>query len=128
MSCKNVKKLCERLVLSQSISFVAGTLIINLPEGTYNNNEKYCIVISQEIPETTTIGANVVVTIGASETQYQLINNDCTNVQACQIATRTKYSTKVITNISTGVFKLLGKTNCGCFSYNNLAAPSLPIT
>ena len=83
MGCKNIKKLCERLVLSQSVTFVDGSLIINIPEGAYNNNEKYCIVIAQDIPETTTIGANVVVTIGADTTQYPLLNCNCSNVQIC---------------------------------------------
>ena len=128
MGCKNIKKLCERLVLSQSVTFVDGSLIINIPEGAYNNNEKYCIVIAQDIPETTTIGANVVITIGADTTQYPLLNCNCSNVQVCQISARTRYSTKVITNISSGVFKLLGKTNCNCCLYNKQAAPSLPVS
>ena len=32
-------------------------LYINLPEGNYANNEKYCIVVAQNIPDTTTITA-----------------------------------------------------------------------
>lgn len=39
MSCKNVCKLCDRLVISQAVTFTDGTLIINLPAGSYSNCE-----------------------------------------------------------------------------------------
>lgn len=64
MSCKNVCKLCDRLVISQAVTFTGGTLIINPPAGSYSNCEKYCIVVAQSIPATTTINAPVVITIG----------------------------------------------------------------
>lgn len=59
MACKNTCKLCDRLIISQSITFTGGNLVINLPAGSYNNNCKYCIVLAQAIPTTTTIGAPV---------------------------------------------------------------------
>ena len=42
MSCKNVCKLCNRLVISQAVAFTGGNLVITLPAGSYNNGEKYC--------------------------------------------------------------------------------------
>lgn len=42
MACKPVCKLCDHLVLSQSVTFTGGNLVINLPVGAYNNGEKYC--------------------------------------------------------------------------------------
>ena len=66
MACKNVCKLCPNLIISQAVTFTAGTgLIINLPAGNYNDNQKYCIVVAQSIPAATTITAPVFVTIGA---------------------------------------------------------------
>lgn len=128
MACKNIAPICDRLVVSTAINYSAltNTLIISLPDGTYDNEEKYCIVLAQNLPSSTAISANVVVTIGSSITQYPLLNSDCTNVQAYQLSTRTRYSTVVHTNIQSGVFKLLGKACCGCC--NNNTAPSLPIT
>ena len=67
MSCKPVCKLCDRLVLSQAVTFTGGTLEINLPAGSYNNGEKYCIVVAQAIPETTTINAPVYITSGPGQ-------------------------------------------------------------
>ena len=124
MSCPTTKTLCKRLVISQAVTFDGTNLIINIPAGAYNDNEKYCIVVAQNIPDTTTITAPVVITIGTGTTTYPLMNCDCTNVGACAINRRTRYSVCVHTNIGTGVFKLLGKLPCSrCI--NN--ATSLPI-
>lgn len=112
MSCKPVCKLCPKLVISQSVTFTGGTLDINLPSGSYNNREKYCIVVAQAIPSTATINAPVVITIGASTTQYPLTSRCCKPVTVCGIRTRTRYSTCVETTDSGGIFRLLGNTCC----------------
>jgi hypothetical protein len=102
-------------------------LLIDLPASSYENGEKYCIVIAQDIPTDTTIAADVAITIGGNtEITYPLVNSDCTNVQACGITSRTRYATRVATNIGEGVFKLLGNVNCNRCRSNN-AAPALPI-
>ena len=65
MACKNVCKLCDKLIISTAVTFTAGTgLIITIPEGSYNDGEKYCIVIAQTIPAETTISAPVFIQIG----------------------------------------------------------------
>ncbi len=124
MACKNVCKLCDRLILSQSITFTAGTggapgtLVVNLPEGSYNNNCKYCIILAQAIPPTATIGANVVFTIGEGDVQYPLVNRCCRPITACGIRARYKYSVCVETTATGAVFKMLG--NPFCQPNNNL--------
>lgn len=124
MSCSNHNRLCRRLIISDSVTFASGTLVINIPQGNYSNKEKYCIVVAQNIPDTTTINAPVVITIGTDTTQYPLLNCDCTNVLACSINTRTRYSVRVHTNISSGVFTMIEKLPCSrCVNY----PASLPI-
>ena len=108
MACKNVCKLCDRLIISQAITFTGGNLVVNLPDGSYNNNEKYCIVLAQAIPATTTINAPVVITIGTGTQQYPLVNRCCRPVTACGVRTRTRYSTCVETSATSAVFKMLG--------------------
>lgn len=120
MSCKPVCRLCNRLVLSQAVTFADGTLTINLPAGSYNNGEKYCIVVAQTIPATTTITAPVVITIGTGTEEYPLTNRGCAQVTACALRTRTRYSTVVSTSATGGSFKLLGRANCA--PNNNLIA------
>ena len=127
MSCQNTKHLCNRLVISESVTFTNNTLVINLPAGNYNDREKYCIVVAQNIPDTTTITAPVEISIGGGTTTYPLVNCDCTNVYACSINKRTRYSVCVHTNISSGVFKLLGKIPCSKCG-NNLTSLPAPTT
>ena len=120
MSCKNVCKLCDHLVISQAVAFTNNNLVITLPAGSYNNGEKYCIVIAQSIPEATTINAPVMIQIGTGETLYPLQNRCCAQVTACGVRTRTKYATRVATSATGGAFKMLG--NLACSPSNNLTA------
>ena len=126
MRCPTSKCLCERLILSQAVTFSDNNLIINIPAGSYADGEKYCIIIAQPIPTTTTIAANVVITIGTDTTTYPLLNCDCTNVKACQIKTRYRYSTIVHTDMQSGVFKLTGKVGCKscCQNIDSLPIPT----
>lgn len=121
MACKQVCRLCDNLIISTAVAFTAGTgLVITIPAGAYNDNCKYCIVVAQAIPTATTINAPVFIQIGTGTELYPLNKCDCTQVTACAIRTRTKYCTRVETNATGGVFKLLGKTHCA--PTNNLTA------
>lgn len=120
MSCKTVCRLCDRLILSQAVTFADGTLTINLPAGSYNDGQKYCIVVAQAIPEATTISAPVVITIGTGTEEYPLTNRCCTQLTAASLRTRTRYATVVSTSATGGTFKLLGKASCA--PANNLTA------
>lgn len=122
MACKPVCKLCDRLVISQSVTFTGGNLVINIPAGSYNNGQKYCIVVAQAIPDTATINAPVVITIGAGAVLYPLTNRCCSQLTASAIRTRTRYSTVVSTTTTGGTFKLVGNA-CPCpVPSNNLPA------
>ena len=119
MACKNVCKLCDKLIISTEVTFTSGTgLIITIPEGAYNDGGKYCIVIAQTIPVETTISAPVFIKIGAGSVLYPLNKCDCTQATACSMRTRTKYSARVETTPTGGIFKLLG--NVCCAPNNNL--------
>jgi hypothetical protein len=125
MSCPTTKRLCDKLVISDSVTFTGGNLVIDLPSASYNNGQKYCIVVAQTIPATTTIDAPVVITIGGdATTTYPLVNCDCSQVVACAINTRTRYSTCVRTTTTGGSFKLLGKVPCSRCADNLLSIPA----
>lgn len=125
MSCNNVCRLCNKLIISDAVTFTAGTgLIIDIPASTYFNCEKYCIVVAQAIPTDTTITAPVFISIGGDATTlYPLVRRNCQQATACNIRTRTKYSVCVATNVTSGVFRLLG--DVGCVGAEVL--PSLPV-
>jgi len=120
MSCKPTCKLCDHLIISQAVTFTGGNVVINLPAGSYNNGEKYCIVVAQSIPDTATINAPVVVTIGTGTELYPVTNRCCAQLTACAIRTRTRYSTVVVTSGTGGTFRLLGSA-CPC-PVSNLAS------
>ncbi len=112
MACKNVCRLCDRLIISQTVTFTGGNLVINIPAGDYGNNCQYCIVVAQAIPAATTINAPVYVTIGTGTVLYPFTKSNCAQVTACGIRTRTKYAVCVSTTPTGGAFKLLGRTCC----------------
>lgn len=129
MSCKPSCKLCDKLVISQSVTVVpvdgTDTLVIDLPLRTYGDCCKYCIIIAQNIPSTATINMPVAFSVGGvTTTVYPFVRCDCSQITACGIRTRTRYSTIVSTNATGGVFKSLG--GICCCPNNNLA--SLPVT
>lgn len=131
MACKPACKLCDKLVISQSVTLetIDGvpTLVIDLPTQTYGDGCKYCIIIAQTIPAETPISAVVAFSIGGDlETVYPFTRCDCSQVTACSIRTRTRYSTCVSTNAVGGVFKSLG--GLSCCPNNNLRSLPVPAT
>ena len=121
--CDNSCMVCRRLVVSNSVTFAGGNVIINIPEGVYAAGCKYCIMLNQPMPTTATVGAPVFVTIGAGTTQYPLNKCDCTQATVCSMRTREIYPVRVQTTPTGGSFKLLRKICCA--PDNNLA--SLPV-
>lgn len=114
MACKNVCRLCPNLVLSTAIAFDAATdtLNITIPDNGYRNCEKVCIVVAQAIPAGTTTTALVNIVVGAGT--FPLVKCNCNQATACEIRTRTKYCTRVLTNTTSGTFRLLGKVYPCC--------------
>ena len=129
MAYKTACKLCNNLIISQSVTVITvngtDTLVIDLPLRTYGDHCKYCIVIAQTIPTVATINMPVAFSInGVTTTVYPFVRCDCSQITACGIRTRTKYPIIVSTNSTGGVFKSLG--GISCCPNNNLA--SLPVT
>ena len=112
MGCKNVCRLCDHIAISSAVAFTDGSLVITLPQDTYRNGEKVCIVIAQTIPEETTINAPVVIQIGAGTEQYPLVTRCCAPVTACGVRTRTRYATRVNTSAVGATFRMLGNPAC----------------
>lgn len=112
MACQNVCRLCRHLVISTAVAFTDGNLVITLPENTFYDGEKVCIVIAQTIPQETTINAPVVIQIGDGTELYPLTNRCCAQVSACGVRTRTKYATQVVTSSVGATFRMLGNPMC----------------
>lgn len=123
MACSNVCKLCDNLIISTNVQLLAGNVVVSIPAGNYGNGCKYCIVIAQAIPTEATLATNVVIAIGAdTTTQYPLVDCCGSPITASQISTRTRYSTRVVTNTTGGSFKLLSN----CIRSNRNVLTSIP--
>lgn len=121
MACKCIGKLCDRFIISTAVAFTGGNLVITIPAGSYNNNEKYCIVVAQAIPTTATINAPAVIQIGTGTQLYPVTRCDCAPLTVCGIKTRRRYSMRVETTPTSGIFRMLDKT-CGCCQPDGLRA------
>lgn len=128
MSCNIPCRLCNRLIISTSVTFTGGNLIITIPAGSYQNCCEYCIVVAQSIPAATTINAPVFIQIGTGTVLYPLNKCDCSQATACSIRTRTKYRTRLITTPTSGTFRLLDRICCA--QNNNLLSVNgtIPVT
>ena len=130
MNCCKCSRLCPRWIPSTSISVVTidgtDTLVIDIPEGTYSNNETYCIFTLQTIPAEATVNMPVAISIGGvTTTVYPLIcNRTCIQATASQVNTRSRYCTKVQTNTTSGVFKAHSGLRTVCPDI----IPSLPVS
>ena len=116
----SICKLCPRLIISDSVTFTAPNLIIDIPAGAYNDCQQYCIVVAQAIPAATTLTAPVFVTIGGGTELYPLSRCNGVQATAAGIRSRTKYKTVVRTTANSGSFQLRGKI-C-CYPTDNLTA------
>lgn len=128
MGCATQCRLCDRLIISTAVTFDTPNLEINIPAGSYANGGKYCIVVAQAIPDTTTVNAPVVITIGTdATTTYPLVDRCGRQVLASQIKTRTRYSTRVVTTATGGSFMLLSCIQSAANNLQSIPAPAAPV-
>ena len=119
---------CCNKVFSDSVTLVTvndiDTLVVDVPQQTFNNCQRGCLVIVQSIPTTATIATPVAISIGGSTTTvYPVV--DCTGAQvtAPQVRTRRRYPFKVVTTATGGVFKILKNLSCA----PNAALATIPV-
>ena len=117
--CNCSGRLCKRFLLATTATFAAGTLTINIPQGTYGNGCRYCLVIGTALPGEATLNAPVVITIGEGTEEYPLLNCNGAQVIARNLRTRRIYPVAVATTADGGAFRMLN--NVGCDD-NRLAA------
>lgn len=118
---------CPNKVYSASVTVgtvgTVATLLVNIPDQTFKNCQRGCLVLTQAIPDTATINMPVAITIGTGTTAYPVVMCNGTQVTASAIRARRRYPFKVATNATGGVFKIL--KNLSCSPCN--ALPSIPV-
>lgn len=127
MACIRNCRLCPRFIISQDVTFADNQLQVNLPAGSYADDNRYCVVIAQSIPDTTTINSEVVFTIGDdATTTYPFVTYNGLPITASQIRTRTIYPVRVQTGPTTGVFTYIGNRCLPSNSTTNIQALPIP--
>lgn len=113
--CRNSCKVCKRLLFSESVTVAGTNLVVALPE-FFNVSDcgRFCLVITQNLPDGATVNLPVVVTVGDDTTTYPLV--DCTGLQltASMLSTRCKYPVRATTNGVSSAFKILKNLSCNC--------------
>lgn len=117
--CNNSCNECPRKIYSDSVSVVTvnavPTLVVDLPAQSFNNCQRGCIVITQNIPEAATITMPVAVSIGGvTTTVYPVVDCNCATVTAPQLRTRRRYPFVVKVEGTSGTFKILRNLSCSC--------------
>lgn len=120
--CYNSCNECPRKVFSSAVAVNTGATALNitLPAQSFNNNQRGCLVIVQNIPTAATISMPVNILIGTDTTEYPV--TDCTGraVTASALRTRRRYPFRVVTTATGGSFQIL--RNLSCAPNNQLAS------
>lgn len=106
---------CCKEILTTAVAVVDDTLVLTLPQATFQNCCQYVIRIAQAIPATATNLMPVVIQIGTDTTQYPLVRKCGHNVYANQVKPRCRYAVKVAADTARFVLwdGFLRVENCG---------------
>ena len=126
--CNNSCNECPRKVYSSGVTIetvdTVDTLVIDVPQQSFNNRQRGCIVITQNIPAEATIAMPVAISIGGVVTTvYPVVSCDCSQITAPMLRTRRRYPFRVSTTPTGAVFKIL--RNLSCAPNNDLL--SIPV-
>ena len=129
--CYNSCNECPRKAFSDSVTIVTvdgvDTLVVDVPAQSFNNCQRGCLVIVQNIPAAATINMPVAISIGGvTTTVYPVVNCNDVQVTVPMLRTRTRYPFKVALNATSGVFRI--QKNLSCAPTNVLAAIPAPTT
>lgn len=119
MKCYNILRIDPRSVTASAITFAAGTLTINVPQRTFGSCGVYFLRLTEAIPDTATLTAPVVITIGDGTVTYPLVDRCGGQVTAASLRSGYSYPIALVDGAPSGAFKVLDKLWC---------APTNPIT
>lgn len=131
--CYNSCNECPRKVYSASVTVVTvdgiDTLVIDVPQQSFRDCERGCLVIVQNLPLTATIAMPVAISIGGNTaTVYPVLDCKCDVVTACMLRTRRRYPFRVAVNATGGTFRILKNLSCAPDVNQNTIPPVAPAT
>ena len=102
-----VLRLDPRSVPVEAVTFADGTLTINIPQRAYSSGMPYFPRLNEAIPDTATVGADVVITIGTGTVEYPLVDLTGVQVTAERLRSGYSYPVAVVGAGANGAFKVL---------------------
>lgn len=102
-----VLRIDPRSVPVEAVTFADDTLTINIPQRTYSSGCPYFLRLNEAIPDTATVGADVVVTIGEGTVEYPLLDLSGVQVTAERLRSGYSYPVAVVGSGANGAFRLL---------------------
>ena len=90
MACNCGCRCCPQLVRSTALTYNAETnvLSVSIPEATYLNHQRLCLVIAQAIPSSVNANTTVNILVGAGTTGYPIYTRFLNDVYADSLMTR----------------------------------------
>lgn len=73
-----------RFISTTGVSVIGTQLVLTIPSNTYNNGERICLLVAQDLPSSSSANS-VAIQIGTSTTYYPVIKVCGNNVRADQI-------------------------------------------
>lgn len=120
MSCKIYQGMCnccKNFVKTTSVTVSGNTLVLAIPQATYNDGDKVCVCIAQAIPTYAGTVNEVAIQIGSASTTYNILTEDAEYVNPNNIRARRVYHLRAAA--TSQLFRVCKKELCGCTYTNN---------
>ena len=124
MACNCGCRCCPQLVRSTALTYNAETnvLSVSIPEATYLNHQRLCLVIAQAIPSSVNANTTVNILVGAGTTGYPIYTRFLNDVYADSLMTRRVYPLLAATDTEAFVIEDVGRLKATQHVFSTLPA------
>lgn len=124
MACNCGCRCCSQLVRSTALTYDADTnvLSVSIPEATYLNHQRLCLVIAQAIPSGVNANTTVNILVGAGTTGYPIYTRFLNDVYADSLMTRKVYPLLAATDTEAFVIEDVGRLKATQHVFSTLPA------
>lgn len=124
MACNCGCRCCPLLVRSTALTYDADTnvLSVSIPEATYLNHQRLCLVIAQVIPSGVNANTTVNILVGAGTTGYPIYTRFLNDVYADSLMTRKVYPLLAATGTEAFVIEDVGRLKATQHVFSTLPA------
>ena len=124
MACNYGCRCCPLLVKSTALTYNAETnvLSVSIPEATYQNHQRLCLVITQAIPAGVNANTTVNILVGTGQTGYPIYTRFLNDVYADSLMTRRVYPLLAATDTEAFVIEDVGRLKSTKHVFSTLPA------